>query len=176
MARVHLMIWALIAVGGCVTTPPDGSPQVQTPSQARRADLPNAITAPLRDVNVLQSKIPDVLLAALEDPYARPQYIDCDWIVYEVLPLNGALGLDMREPGIDDNTMGERASVAVLGAIAGATSGNLPMRSWVRMLSGAQLHDKLISAAITAGQIRRAYLKGLGESRGCAPPARPYQH
>jgi len=173
MARAHLMILALIAVGGCVTTPPDGSPRVQTPSQARRADLPNAIAAPLRDVNVLQSKIPDVLLAALEDPYARPRYIDCDWIVYEVLPLNGALGLDMREPGIDDNTLGERAGEALLGAIAGAASSNLPLRSWVRMLSGAQLHDKQISSAITAGQIRRAYLKGLGESRGARPRRDP---
>ena len=82
----------------------------------------------------------------------------------------------MKEPNLDEHTFGERSSEAVLSAIAGAASGNLPLRSWVRMLSGAQQHDKLVSAAISAGQIRRAYLKGLGESRGCAPPARPYQH
>ena len=176
MARAHPMIIGLLFLAGCLTTPPDGSPRVQTPSQARRADLPNAIAAPLRDANVLQSKIPDVLLAALDDPYARPQFIDCDWVIYEILPLNGALGLDMKEPNLDEHTFGERSSEAVLSAIAGAASGNLPLRSWVRMLSGAQQHDKLVSAAISAGQIRRAYLKGLGESRGCAPPARPYQH
>lgn len=176
MTRLHLLIPILLALGGCVTASPDGSPQVQTASQARRADLPSAITSPLRDANLLQSRIPDVLLAALDNPYGRPARVDCDWVVAEMLPLNGALGGDLEEPDLDDHTLGERGAETVLGAIAGATSGALPMRAWVRELSGAQRHDKAISAAITAGQIRRAYLKGLGESRGCAPPARPYGH
>jgi hypothetical protein len=176
MSRPHLLILALLALGGCVTASPDGSPQVQTASQARRADLPSAITSPLRDVNLLQSKIPDVLLAAIDNPYGHPANVSCDWVVAQMLPLNGALGGDVEEPGLDDHTLGERSAEAVLGAIAGATSSNLPMRAWIRELSGAQRHDKFISAAITAGQIRRAYLKGLGESRDCAPPARPYGH
>lgn len=176
MRRPHLLFLGLFALAGCITAPPDGSPRVQTPSQARRADLPNAIVSPLRDANLLQSKIPRVLLAAVENPYGRPQVVTCSWIVEELLPLNGALGGDLEEPDLDDHTLGERGAETVLNAIAGATSGALPMRGWVRELSGAQRHDKYVSAAITAGQVRRAYLKGLGESRGCAPPARPYRH
>lgn len=175
MVRRHLQICVLLVLGGCVTTPLDGSPQVQTAAQARRADLPNAISAPLRDLNILQSKIPDTLLAAAEAPYGRPPVITCDWLISELLPLNGALGPDLEDARIDDHTLGERASAAVLGAIAGAASDTLPMGSWIREVSGSNRHDKLISAAITAGQIRRGYLKGLGESRGCAPPARPYR-
>ncbi|MEI6441450.1 MAG: hypothetical protein WCO83_14730 [Alphaproteobacteria bacterium] len=175
MARRHLQICALLVLGGCVTTPLDGSPQVQTGSQTRRADLPNALAAPLRDLNILQSKIPHALLAAVDTPYGRPANITCDWLVSEILPLNGALGPDLEDAKIDDHTLGERASASVLGAIAGAASDTLPMGSWIREISGSNRHDKLISAAITAGQIRRAYLKGLGESRGCAPPARPYR-
>jgi hypothetical protein len=43
----------------------------------------------------------------------------------------------------------------------------------VRKLTGAERHDSYVAAAITAGAVRRAYLKGLGESRGCSPPATP---
>ncbi|HEY3696315.1 MAG TPA: hypothetical protein VGL30_11760, partial [Phenylobacterium sp.] len=34
-------------------------------------------------------------------------------------------------------------------------------------------HDHLVQSAIVAGAVRRAYLKGLGEARGCEPPATP---
>ena len=176
MARLYPIVLLAFALCGCVTSSPDGSPQVQSPSQARRADLANAIASPLRDANLIRSKIPSVLLAALDDPYARPRFIDCGWIVDEVLPLNGALGLDMKEPNLDLHTLEEHGAEAALNAVANASSGVLPMRSWVRFLSGAQQHDKLVTTAIAAGQIRRAYLKGLGEARGCPPPARPYQH
>ena len=176
MQRPHLLICVFLALGGCETLPPDGSPQVQTPAQARRADLPNALTSPLRDANLLRSKIPEVLLRALDSPYGRPPTVTCDWVVAELLPLNGALGVDLGEPDLDEHTLGERGAENVLSAIAGAASGAMPMRAWVRELSGAQTHDKYVSAAITAGQVRRAYLKGLGESRGCAPPARPHGH
>ena len=43
----------------------------------------------------------------------------------------------------------------------------------MRKLSGAERHDKLVQAAIIAGFTRRAYLKGLGETKGCNPPATP---
>ncbi|HEX5775342.1 MAG TPA: hypothetical protein VFX95_01555, partial [Caulobacteraceae bacterium] len=49
----------------------------------------------------------------------------------------------------------------------------IPFRGWVRKLTGAERHDRLVGQAIHAGQVRRAYLKGLGEARGCNPPATP---
>ncbi len=45
----------------------------------------------------------------------------------------------------------------------------------MRKLSGAEKHDSLVQHAMASGAIRRAYLKGLGEARGCDPPATP-QH
>jgi hypothetical protein len=51
----------------------------------------------------------------------------------------------------------------------------IPLRGWVRKLTGAERHDRLVQSAITSGNVRRAYLKGLGEARGCNPPATP-QH
>ena len=50
--------------------------------------------------------------------------------------------------------------------------GAIPFRGVVRKLSGAESHDRLVQSAIIAGNVRRAYLKGLGEARGCMPPAK----
>jgi hypothetical protein len=57
--------------------------------------------------------------------------------------------------------------------MASAASDVIPFRGWVRKLTGAERHDKLVQSAITAGAVRRAYLKGLGEAKGCNPPATP---
>lgn len=163
----------MLLLGGCVTAPADGSPKIQTTSEAKRESVQGAMSAPLRDVNVLQTKIPTVLLEAMADPYQRPRVATCEGIAAEILPLNGALGADLDEPAIDEDDLMERGRGAALGAVAGLASDVIPFRGWVRKLSGAERHDSLVTAAITAGGVRRAYLKGLGESRGCQPPATP---
>nr|QQZ48666.1 hypothetical protein JKL49_14210 [Phenylobacterium glaciei] len=58
--------------------------------------------------------------------------------------------------------------------MAGAASDLIPFRGWVRRLSGAQRHDSLVTAAINAGAVRRAYLKGLGNhgTASCRPGRR----
>jgi hypothetical protein len=43
----------------------------------------------------------------------------------------------------------------------------------VRKLTGAERYSREVAAAISAGTIRRAYLKGLGASAGCDAPAAP---
>ncbi len=43
----------------------------------------------------------------------------------------------------------------------------------MRKLSGAERRDKRVAEAITAGKLRRAYLKGAGMQKNCAPPAAP---
>jgi hypothetical protein len=43
----------------------------------------------------------------------------------------------------------------------------------VRKLSGAERYERKVAAAIAAGSVRRAYLKGLGQAAGCAAPAAP---
>ena len=41
----------------------------------------------------------------------------------------------------------------------------------VRRLTGAERYSREVAAAIAAGTVRRAYLKGFGQSAGCAVPA-----
>ena len=175
MRRVPLACLSLLALasglGGCMTTRADGSPQVQTSAQANTENIQGAVAAPLRDLNVLRTKIPEVLLQALADPYARPaRPVTCARLVVLIKPLDEALGPDIDIPSTDD---GDRGRNAAFGLVAGVASDVIPLRGWVRRLTGAERHDNLVHSAILAGAVRRAYLKGLGEARGCKPPATP---
>ncbi|HRD27871.1 MAG TPA: hypothetical protein PLO65_06195 [Caulobacter sp.] len=183
---VVVLLSPLTGLGGCATAaaqpqPQPSSPppaQVQTTDQINRGSVVGAVSAPMRDLNLLRSKIPPVLLEALEDPYRRPRPATCGELVAQLRPLNDALGADIDEPSTPD----DRALIAkgrdvagetALGMVASAAQDLIPLRGWVRKLSGAEQHDRLVRAAITAGGIRRGYLKGLGEARGCNPPATP---
>ena len=167
---ICLLAFSLTA---CAVGRKDGSPQILTTPEANREDLQGAISSPLRDVNVLRTKIPPVLLQAASDPYAVPPP-GCPSLQARVAELNDALGQDLDYVA-PDPTMQEQGRRGALGFLSGAASDLIPFRSWVRRLSGAEQHDGVVREAITAGAVRRAYLKGLGEANGCSPPATP-QH
>lgn len=171
IALVALPCFALLAA--CTTVPADGSAEIQTTSEANRENLQGVVSSPLRDVNVLRTKIPEVLLTAMADPYARPKPATCANLAALILPLNGALGADLDEVAVDQDDLMEQGRDSALGWMASAASSVIPLRGWVRKLSGAERHDRLVTTAITAGAIRRGYLKGLGEVKGCNPPATP---
>jgi len=161
------------------TVPTAESQRIQTTSEANRDGLSGAVSAPLRDVNLLRTKIPPILLEAMKDPYARPPLVTCKVLTDLVIPLDGALGedFDQKSPQEDEDLLDrgrKAAGTAALGAVASAAQDMIPFRGWVRKLSGAEAHDRLVQSAIASGVVRRAYLKGLGEARGCNPPATPH--
>lgn len=173
-----LAIPAAAQVKSTAPVPPPATPapadRVKTSDEVERESLTGAATAPLRDLNVLRTKIPRVLLEAMADPYARPpKNFKCAQLIALVKPLDGALGPDIDRVAIEDEDYLERGRQAALGAAADLASDAIPFRGWVRKLTGAERHDRLVRDAIIAGGIRRAYLKGLGESKGCNPPATP---
>jgi hypothetical protein len=154
--------------------------RIKSTSQANKEGITGAVSAPLRDVNVVRTKIPRVLLEAMDDPYQRPGRADCRTLVSLIEPLDVALGEDIdRNPPQENEDLMDRgrkaAGDAALGAIASTAQDLIPLRGWVRKLTGAERHDRLVQSAIASGNVRRAYLKGLGEARGCAAPATP-QH
>lgn len=161
------------------TPPPQpASPQpnfpVQTTDSANREGVRGAVTSPLRDLNAIRTQIPMVLRIAAQDPYARPAPNTCAALGRAVADLNEALGADLDEPpSPDERDLTERGQELAIDALGSAARGVIPLRGWVRRLSGADQHDREVAAAITAGQVRRGYLKGLGEARGCRPPATP---
>jgi hypothetical protein len=168
-----LLSAAALALGGCMTTRSDGSPKVQTSNEANRENLKGVAESPLRDMNVLRTKIPPVLLQAMADPYQRPMSKGCAQLNVLLQPLNDALGADLDAPEPDPDDLMGRGKETAMGLMSGAASDMIPFRGWIRKLTGAERHDRLVQQAITAGAVRRSYLKGLGEAKGCDPPATP---
>jgi hypothetical protein len=155
------------------THAPPAEGQLQNPDRSGTANVENAAAAPLHDMNLVRQKIPPILLAALADPYARPFPASCRTISEQIDALTQALGGDFDQP---DNPQAPSLTTqrgVALAVVHGASELLLPFAGFVRTLSGAQKHDQLVVEVITAGSVRRGYLKGLGESHGCLPPATP---
>lgn len=175
---VSLLISAAL-LSACATTPPPDPNRVRTTDQVNRGSLVGAASSPLRDINLLRTKIPQVLLDALADPYAKPNPMTCAEIRALVAPLDEALGPDMDQPKPTKADQGliadsrEFVGDEAMRMAVGAAQDIIPYRGWVRKLTGAERHDKLVRSAITAGGIRRGYLKGIGLAKGCKPPAAP---
>ena len=142
------------------------------------AGLGDAVTAPLDDLNLRRQEIPTVLLQAESNPYDLRNLNHCRTIAAEIARLDEALGPDTDAPPSQDGSyMSERAAdaaaAAALDAVRDTVTDFIPARSWVRRLTGADAHSKHVQSAIQAGLRRRAFLKGVGMQRNCAPPAAP---
>ena len=163
LASSLLALAALLALSACAKPETSG--------------LSAAATAPLGDLNLVRAKIPPVLLAAQKAPYGLPADPSCSGLVAEVRQLDAALPPDLDAPPAADPSLGERgraeAGGAAVGAVRHTTEGLIPFRGWVRKLSGAERHSRLVAEAVAAGLTRRAYLKGLGQAQGCMAPAAP---
>jgi len=160
------------------TAKSNANDRLLTPEEQGRQGMKGVVEQPFRDFGLVRTKIPPVLLAAIADPYARPTPATCDGITAEMIRLNVALGPDLDEPVSTEHpgvlTRGEGAAkTAALDAMRSEEQSNIPFDGFIRLLSGAARHDRLVMAAIQAGAIRRGYLKGLGEMRACMPPDVP---
>ncbi len=139
----------------------------------------DAVTAPLEDLNLKREEIPQILQNAIEKPYDLTGLDHCEAIAAEVGKLNALLGEDFDEPPPpkDDRNMTQKgegmANNAAVGAVRGAARSIIPFRGLVRQVTGADAHQKQVDTAIQAGKVRRAYLKGVGMNKNCAPPAAP---
>ncbi|MGN6357416.1 MAG: hypothetical protein ACTHLU_08050 [Novosphingobium sp.] len=121
---------------------------------------------PLSDLNLKKGEIPEILLAAQEDPYDLAGLARCPQIAAEIGELNAVLGDDL------DVAQAKRGGVSAGRAAQAALGSFIPVRGLIREVSGANAQDRKIQAAIVAGSARRGFLKGVGQQRGCRYPAR----
>lgn len=132
-----------------------------------------AAVTPLSDLNLVKEEIPAVLLSAKAHPYALPEDGQCDYLHTHIQELDAVLGPDLDAPASEHRPSliergAEEAKGSFIKAIGRTTEGAIPFRNWVRKLSGAERHSRKITAAITAGSIRRAFLKGLWVAKNCS--------
>ena len=175
----HAAVALACAAGLCAraqTAPPNAGPrgQLQTPDRSGTANLTNAVEAPLHDLNIMREGIPPILNAAVADPYAPPTPLSCRVLIQDIEDLDFALGADFNEAGTPQSPSLTRNNGHI--ALALVQSGArllLPYSGLISTVTGARRHDQQIIEAITAGSVRRGYLKGLGEAYRCPPPAVP---
>ncbi len=140
-----------------------------------------AAQAPLRDLNLMHDDVPPILVRAYARPYDQTGLDGCPAISEQVRQLDLALGPDVDIPlgATPDKDMFAKgagfAADAALDAVRSATTGVIPVRSWVRRFSGANRAEQQAKAVALAGSVRRGYLKALGQIKGCEWPAAPLQ-
>lgn len=122
---------------------------------------------PLSDLNLARDPIPEILVWARENTYDSTGMDRCDNIRIGIGDLDAVLGDDVDAGSEEDGRLNP-------GSLAQSVVGMfIPFRGIIREVSGANSHEYEFRRAIAAGLMRRAYLKGLGEARGCDYPARP---
>ncbi|MGA0544474.1 hypothetical protein ACO2Q1_04315 [Brevundimonas sp. VNH65] len=132
-----------------------------------RDGVATAATAPLDDLNLRRQEVPEVLIAARRAPYATDGLRRCAAVIAQIDDLDEALGPDVDQPQAAQGT-GEQAANVALDVVRDTATDFIPLRSWVRRLSGAAAHDREVQAAIRAGLVRRGFLKGVALQRRCA--------
>ena len=159
--RVSAGMALLLVLSGCGSTP---------------GRMGEAATTPLNDLNLLNEKIPDVLRSARKHPYALPETLSCPSLNQDIEALDKVLGADLDTKSTRHNpSLLERgqdaAEDAAVDGVRRTAQDFIPFRGWVRKLSGAERQSNKVSAAITAGGVRRAFLKGLRAAQACTAVA-----
>lgn len=126
---------------------------------------------PLSDLNLRGETVPEIL-ARIESPYQPIENRTCSGIAAEIAGLDEALGEDIdvvRADAEDRDILGrvESGASSIVGGLV------LPFRGIVREISGAEDRERRLLEYHSRGIARRAYLKGVGATLGCAPPAAP---
>lgn len=145
--------------------------QKADPDQSTMEHAGDAAKAPLKDVGIERTDIPEKLIAIQDDPYSLSGLRRCAAIIQEVSELNEVLAPDVNEE-FDKSSSEKREETA--GRVAGGLLGSfIPFRGIVREISGAAGDERKYDKAVYAGVVRRGFLKGVGLQKGCKAPARP---
>ena len=184
-----LMVASVAGLDGCTVPTPDfagathaahqGADAVGNSADEHMPGVQDAVKSPLRDLNLTEDNIPLILVRAYAKPYDMSGLTACKDILNQVSALDLALGPDVDIPrsGSTEEDMFAKgrgmAGDAALDAVRSATTGVIPVRSWVRRFSGANRAEQEAKAIVLAGSVRRGFLKALGAQQGCEWPAAP---
>ena len=152
---------------------------VSQQADERMPGVNDAVRAPLRDLNLTNDDVPTILVRAYAKPYDTRGLDSCQGILDQVSALDLALGPDVdipRSSNVPDDMFSKGrglAGDAALDAVRSATTGIIPVRSWVRRLSGANRAEQEAKAIVLAGSVRRGFLKAMGVQQHCDWPAAP---
>ena len=165
---LRLFTAALFAACGIAALPAAAQDKSAPPRSIKdkSVNAVDVVATPVSDLGLRNGKIPPVLEAAVADPYDMAGIKTCAQISTRVSELDAVLGPDRDIPQ-------DRAEKLSVGRVAQAAVGQfIPFRGIIREVSGANSHQRKVDDAVEAGTARRSFLKGYGQARGCAYPAR----
>ena len=125
----------------------------------------NIGSKPFKDLNIIQPVIsPDVerIMAA---PYALTGLRTCAQFKSSIAKLTAVLGPDVDS--VQAREQKQTPAEFALGLGESAAGNIIPFSGIIRRISGAEAKQKYAAAAIYAGSVRRAYLKGSARAKGC---------
>jgi hypothetical protein len=142
----------------------------QTAVDQKNVTAEDVATKPLADMNLRKDEIPALLVQARAAPYDLTGLTRCSSLGAAVTALDAVLGDDIDL--VDPKTTAEKRGNSI-GNIGKSLIGSLiPFGGVIREVSGANAAQREWNEAIYAGSVRRAFLKGVGQHKGCALPAR----
>jgi len=124
--------------------------------------LKGAVTQPLRDLNLMRTKVAPSLQTARAAPYDIADLKECEHIRAQIAQLDGVLGPDVDEDQDQPGVVKSLAASAVRSAV------KLPFSGVVRYVTGADARERARQQSVQAGMARRAFLKGVALER-CNP-------
>ncbi len=140
------------------------APAAKQPGKLERA-AERMATRPARDLNLVKDKIPPLLLGIMDRPYDVRRLRTCAAQRGEIARLTAVIGPDVDSAEVRRKKGKQSASEFVLDGVSSISF--IPFSGIIRKISGAEGEQRRAQAAVLAGHIRRAYLKGNLRARGC---------
>lgn len=125
------------------------------------------VSQPVRDVGLMRTRIPPVLIEAAASPYSLDGLKTCRQLSGEIIELSTVLGADYGAP--PPPPRGRTGAIASAGGRALVNS-VIPFRGVVREVTGAAPAERQYNAAVDAGLARRGFLRGVHQTRKCKTP------
>ncbi len=125
----------------------------------------NIAEQPLRDLNIIRNEPSPALLKIMQAPYSLAGIRTCGHAKTEIDRLTAVLGPDVDSA--EARAAKETSSEFVFGTVETVAASLIPGAGIIRRLSGAAAAEKRARAAIFAGSLRRAYLKGWAHQKNC---------
>ncbi len=158
----------LFAMPAVAEQPPQAERETsQRPITDDSVTAGDVVLTPLTDLNLTREQIDALLVQARAAPYDLTGIQRCSDIIAAVQQLDILLGEDY------DTAEAKRRGVDAGRVAQWAVGTFIPFRGLIREVSGARAHERKVRDAILGGMMRRAFLKGVGQQKGCRYPGRP---
>lgn len=171
MHRFFLSVATATLIAGLALAQP--APTATPAPKAERSDIEKVgdtvggiAEKPLKDLNIIKVEVDPYLETLMASPYSLNGLKSCKDLKAANARLTSVLGPDVDSAEAKAQK-GQSPAEFALEAGASVAGSLIPASGLIRKISGADARQKYANAAVYAGGLRRAYIKGVAKARGC---------